>query len=242
LIHATNEQSFAYSSNAIRELGTNAVSVLLQIAETNVPTFDVMNYYPAPFLNALAGGNEFSLQVALGARVLGPLAKPLFSKLTNQAGGNDRDVHWVATSTLMNAGAAGIWELMRARSDSHIGLGPPFSGYFHQLIEMNPRHYIPIFIDIYQRGEPNMRKESRKLLSDVFCYDLNPGSDELIPFLQKQFQDSDGFLRSQILFHLGRCTNRPTLVLPVITKSLEDSDATVRTAATNALNAIKAAK
>lgn len=245
LTKAQTEQAFAHSSNAIYQLGTNAVSLLVKIAQTNAPSLEDSGFFPAPFLNAFAGGNEQSLKVALGAKVLGPLAEPVFKELTNHLSGNDWNTARSAASTLLNSGSAGIWELMRAYGSPNRPwvLGASLRTDLIIAIDGYPDHFIPILIDIYEYSEPNTREASKELLRTTLGKSLEAHNiDTLMPILLTHLRTSDQFIRSQILSYLNRCNGHTNLALPEIVKRLNDSDETVRLAATNALEAIMKVK
>lgn len=241
LIHAKTEQSFAVSSNAIRQLGTNAVSLLVKVAETNFfPFVQYPSFIPASFLHVQVGGNDESLMVALGARVLGPLAAPIYAQLTNNMTRRDQEPsvigrrYTVAMITLINSGSMGIWEIMRAIGSTNVSRDLLYA------IENMPEHLLPIFVDIHQNGEAKISEASQWLLSRSLASDLDIGHiEELMPLLKVYLQKGDPFLKWQVLAYLGRCTHRMSLAIPVITSQFNDPDETVRIAATNALNYIE---
>ena len=104
-----------------------------------------------------------------------------------------------------------------------------------------PEQYLPVLIDVYERGDAGMRTDSRHILQGVFSGLSTERKDveSLLPVLKTNLQSSDALIRSQILVYLGRCGPNAKAALPEVIKRLSDKDAVVRSEATNTLKAIR---
>lgn len=246
---ARTEQQYAQASNAIHEIGTNALPFLLQIVRTTNRPPEKSYPSPARLLNAPIPTDGLSLEVALACRVLGPRADPIFTELTNRLSSADWNVADMAMDILLNSGPPALQPLMEFYSSperySPVRVSAGFREGIDTLVRNNPRGTVPTIIAIYERGDSKMRAASIGILEDAFSDDLSTAKQEvelLFPFLRPSLESREPFIRTQILAYLRRCGPNARAAVSDVKKLLSDSDPMVRSEATNALAAIESLK
>ena len=240
-----SEQQYAQASNAIHQIGTNAVPFVLQLVKTtNRPPESLPRAIPTIRHPTPIATDPLSLRAALACRILGSRAAPIITELTNQLSHGDWNEAKQAAQILLNCGALALFPLMKFYSSAERWSSVRVMGFFSSGLEgimiANPKEVIPEMIRIYERGDPKMREVSREFLETAFSYELHKQNfDLLFPMLKSNLQSPESFIRSQILGYLRRCGPDCKAAVPEVKKLLSDSDPTVRSEATNAPAAIE---
>lgn len=246
LVRARVVQDYVAASNSISRVGTNVVPRLLDIVRTNCPLFDGPRFTAAEFLEVPAFADELSLQVALGCRVIGDHAEPVFRKLTNQLFDNDWNRARVALEILINVGPRGLTLIFEsfASSNGPTRLGKSFESTVCQSVQHSPRLLLPALVGVYERGDQWTRDRAQRILRKIFSGgDLFEADvDTLMPLFVANLENPDRFIRSQVLVHLALYGTNMSGAVPYVEKRLNDGDPATRSAATNTLRSIQPRK
>jgi HEAT repeat protein len=103
----------------------------------------------------------------------------------------------------------------------------------------NPAGGLAELLRIHRYESGDTRGLTDHLLRYAFVEDLDITDFRILfPLLRGELQQTDAFVKKLVLLYFQRCGLQAKAAIPDITQLLHDPDPQVRTAATNALNAI----
>lgn len=207
-----NDQSICDEcENAIRQIGTNGLPVLLKMLEAQDAPWRVQisdwTYragFELGFENMRVNSATFRKGMAYqGFRVLGERAKTAVPDL--------------------------VAMLSRCRSADDLQLIVSTL----ELIGPAAEPAVPVLIKISQTGH-----RAERIIVSIGLGEIAARPDVSVPFLASQLSDPDEIIRREAVSALGKFSTVAARVTPAIVKILEDPDHYVRKAATNALRQI----
>lgn len=249
LRYAETTQSFLRASNAVRQIGTNALPYLLpilQAPEKRVRQPGIRITERVTDNRPISGGtisitNEMELRLGVASRVLGPAAGPIISQLTNLLHVGSDDEAYKSAEILLYIGPRAFEPLFHALQrpplvPQHGTRSAIFTGLQNMLLDDEPVGALSELIRLHGIADPEIASLVERLLSEAFG-SLLDGDDfgRLFPGLRPSLSGSDFYVKKQILTYARRAGGQALVAVPDIVKLLTDPDVQLRTVATNAL-------
>jgi HEAT repeats len=237
---AYTSESQKAAANAIRQMGTNTIPILLSKIDNKDPGKLIQlelflrrhNWFSTSWLsNHIEQQKNLRHQAALALDVLGPDAKPALPRLVKLFYATDDPKQ--AAIAISGIGPAGWIELTKAIADTNDNRA--ISGIW--ALGMHGAA-APGTVDALIHSLANTNSGAIGPLAAWALGEIKQNPDQVIPALTAALQSPHQDIRWSSADSLAKFGNQSTNALPALLKALEDPDRNVRTYATNSIKKI----